>query len=62
MAAKHGHSREENSGKVYHAKKSLLLLDVLRGGTRVDWGGVFRSRDRPAAEIMCPRSSKVGTA
>jgi hypothetical protein len=39
-----GTARKETAVKVYHAVKSLQLLNVLRGGTRVICGGVLGRR------------------
>ena len=33
---------EESAVKVYHAEETLQLLDVLRGGTLFDCGGLLR--------------------
>jgi hypothetical protein len=32
---------EENGVKIYHTKKPLQLLDILRGGTSFDCGGML---------------------
>ncbi len=54
---------QETGVKVYHAEKTLQLLDVLGGGEQF-WISVVWSvaGAEPAAEILCPRNSKVETA
>jgi antitoxin (DNA-binding transcriptional repressor) of toxin-antitoxin stability system len=53
-----GATRKKMVVKVHHAKKSLQLLDILRGGSRV----CLAVGTEPAAKIVCPRISKVGKA
>ncbi len=52
----------ETAVKIHHAEKTLRLLDVLGGGTVLDLSGVIGRGGQPAAEILWPRNSKVGTA
>jgi hypothetical protein len=54
---------QETAVKIHHVEKTLQLLDVLGGGTVLDFGGVIgRAGAEPAAEILWPGNSKVGTA
>jgi hypothetical protein len=56
------HNLAKNSNKIYHAEKTLQLLDVLGGGARFNFGGMIAVGVNPVTEIVCPRISKEGTA
>ncbi len=45
-----GTTRRKMAVKVYQANKSLQLPDILRGGTRVDCGGVLGRRGRTCCQ------------
>jgi hypothetical protein len=41
MGAELGHNWKETALKFYYVKKSLQLLDILRGGKGIDRGGLL---------------------
>jgi hypothetical protein len=54
--------KQNTAVKVYHAKKTLQLFDVLRGWAIFDFGSVIGVGARPVAKILCPRISREGVA
>ncbi len=44
-----GATRKKTAVKVHHAKESLQLLDILRGGTQVNWAVCSAVGGEPAA-------------
>jgi hypothetical protein len=52
--AKRGCNQEETAIKAHHAEESLQLLNILRGGTRVDCGSVLGHRSQTRCQNCVP--------
>jgi hypothetical protein len=53
---------QKTAVKVYHAEKTLQLLDILKGWAIFDFGSVIGRGAAPVAEIVWSRISREGVA
>jgi hypothetical protein len=57
-----GTTRKKTAVKIYHAKETMQLLNILGGSAGVDSSGVCDCEGQPTIEIVCRKISNVGMA